>query len=149
MRSGHYFILILILTVLIGCSKSNSNNDIGQTTDSTKFITTLGDEEQAMWDYFQSVERELGNDSKIKKEKIPELIQSLIDNGDLQKPLIFLDSENGTESKVVDYLTYKEFREKNPIDLRRNYVMSMQLTDTLVSDSLRVDLLKQLSRDSI
>jgi hypothetical protein len=80
MKSGHNFILILI--IIIGCTKSNSNNDIGQTTDSTMLISTLGDEEQAMWDYFQSVERDLGNDSKIKKEKIPET--KCIINGGVQ-----------------------------------------------------------------
>jgi hypothetical protein len=152
MKSGHNIILILI--IIIGCAKNNSNNDIAQTTDSTKFITALGDEEQAMWEYFESVERDLGNDPKIKKEKISELIQSLIDNGDLQQPIIFLDGEKGTEPKTVDYLTYKEFRRNNPIDPRRPYVVSLQMTDNSVLDSIRMDsigmdLLKQLSRDSI
>lgn len=152
MKIGYNFILILI--IVFGCSKNSSNDDSRQAIDSTMLNRTLGDEEQAMWDYFQSVERELEKDSKIQKEKIPHVIQTLIDNGDLQKPLIFLDGKNGTESNAVDYLTYKRFRKNNPIDKNRLYVISLRMTDNSVVDSIGEDsirnvLLKQLSIDSI
>ena len=95
---------------------------------------TLGEEEQALWNYFRDFEKQLENDSKIKKEKIPKIIQTLINDGELLTPLLFIDTEQGTQRKVGDYLTYKKYRNENPIDLNRYHVLKISVSDSLASE---------------
>lgn len=106
--------MILATTILLGCSHDKPTMNDFESNDTTVKFRTLGEEEQYLWTYFQRFEKQLENDPEIKKEDITKLIQILIDEGDIETPVIYFETEDGTESRIVDYLAYKEFRKKEP-----------------------------------
>ena len=143
-------IILIILILLSGCSKNRKTDTSKQLTNADSLtITTLGQQEQATWEFFQQLEAAMKDDNEIKEESIDEYIQALIDEGSAPQPEIFIDTETGTESRIVDYQTYKKFREENPINLERPYVISIPTVDTLPRDSLRKNLIKALKVDSV
>jgi hypothetical protein len=141
--------LFILALAIMGCSQIVSESKIDQTDSLTKSFSTLGEYEQIKWEYYQSIERALANKGDIQVEKIPGLMQSLIDKGAIPKPIIFIDGTKGSEQKEVDYTTYKDFREKNPIDSKKQFTLMISPSDSLLVDSMRRTVLKLLSEDSI
>lgn len=143
-------ITLTILLIVTGCLQSKQAADAEQITNGDSLTTTtLGQQEQAAWNFYQQLETIIRADKAVQEEKINEYIQSLIDKGSIPKPEIFIDTETGTVSKVVDYKTYKKFREQNPINLGRPYVISLPTVDTIFKDSIRKGLINDLKVDSL
>jgi len=143
-------VLIVVLT-LIGCSidrqTDNLNNVVGA---DSLMIMTLGQQEQASWDYYQEIEKMMRS-KRLRKDRIDDYVQALIDEGSIPEPEIFTETEEGTKSMRVDYKTYKNYRAENPIDISRDYTFRLSLPepDTLFRDSLRINLIKALKGDTL
>lgn len=130
--------LFLFLTITMACSPGHSDSNAGaEITDSAKLILTREEKEKAIFDYYQSIEREVKNDLGVPKGKIAEHIQSLIDEGHVQKPVIFIDTGHGIELMIVDYMTYKDFSRKDPTDFAKRYELQRKMPDSLFYDSMR------------
>jgi hypothetical protein len=142
--------LILRSAMLIGimssCIKDKMADDSKQSTADSIKMFTLGQVEQQHWDNYMKTENKLRRDDGISEDKIDRYMQSIIDEGILDKPVIFPQTENGTEERTVDYKTYKEYRKRHPIDIKRNFVYA--IPEDLVGDSLQRDLINKLTKDS-
>lgn len=147
MKIGLYF--VLTLAVFSNCSHDKSADGNESAEDTIVVFNTLGEEEQFLWDYFQDIEKRLEKDPEIKKENIPKIIQLLINEGELETPVLFIETEQGTQSKAVDYLTYKKYREQNPIDLKRYYVVKLPMPDTVSNKPIDSALKELLTPDSL
>jgi hypothetical protein len=144
-------ILVFALSLVITCSPESpdrSKQSVSQSGDNKQLLTTLGQAEKAIEDYYQSMEKEIKNDLGITEEKLEDHIQSLIHIGHIPQPIIFIDTPEGTEAKTVSYSTYKEFRRKNTIDLNRHYRTNLTSAYSAAYDSIRAILLKAFEADT-
>jgi predicted transcriptional regulator len=78
-----------------------------------------------------------------------EHVQSLINDGYVEKPLILVITEDGARWQTVDYYTYKEYMTSNAIVLRSYYGIQPNILDSLFMDSIRSNLLKALKADTL
>lgn len=152
MRDGNNkmpMILACILS-LVTCSPETAQETAAQSDDNKQLLTTLGQAEKAMDDYYQLIEKEVGNDLGITKEELEDHIQSLIQSGHIPEPIIFIDSPEGTEAKTVSYSIYKDFRRKNVIDLNRHYRTNLTSAYRAAHnyDSIRANLLNAFKADT-
>ena len=146
------FTLLLLLSCSCNQDKSTEKSELLKLADSNSYpVITLGQLENETWIFFQELESEIKRQEKnINENEINEQIQYMIDKKLVNEPLIILETEKGTEFKSVDYLTYKNYRLKNPIDTNRLFTTGSKITkeDSLrfkEQDSLRKDLIKILN----
>lgn len=142
------FIFLCVLCLVITCSPVKRDENVSRSRGDKELVTTLGQAEKAIEDYYQSIEKEMRNDLGITEEKLKDHIQSLIHAGHLPQPIIFIDAPEGTEAKTVSYSTYKEFRRKNTIDLNRQYRTNLTSAYNAAYDSVRANLLKAFKADT-
>lgn len=142
----------LLFTFFLQFSCNSRHQDTVTAETLSVKIETLGQEEKAIWDYYQEVEKQFIRETEATEDQTIEFVQSLIDKGLIYQPTIFIETKKGTEAKTVDYKTYKEFRKDNPIDLKRHYIVSFFPRDSLHNlyiDSVRTNILNALKSDSI
>jgi hypothetical protein len=143
------FLIISLLLTFLSCNRNNTTQDNRAET----IFVTLGQKEEADWNYYQAAEKEYEINTSITEETINEYIQSLIKKGLIERPVIFVDTENGTEPRYVDYEEYKVYRKNNPIDLGRLFIFEapkeMSNDSVLNVDSIGIKLLMELKVDSI
>jgi hypothetical protein len=150
-------LLIIILTLLTACTQTTSTDTSTSviSADSLPLISTLGQTEKATWSFFQELEAEIKRqEPNFSQNQVNEYIQEMINNGLVNRPEIFIDTKNGTESKTVDYKTYKDFRLNNPIDIKRLWTSSSRLSkedslNYIVQEESRKELVKILNTDSV
>jgi hypothetical protein len=141
-------IVLCVLFLVITCSPYKRDENVSRSGGNKQLVTTLGQAEKAIDDYYQSMEKEIRNDLGITEEKLEDHIQSLIHAGHLPQPIIFIDAPEGTEAKTVSYSTYKEFRRKNTIDLNRQYRTNLTSAYNAAYDSVHANLLKAFKADT-
>jgi hypothetical protein len=139
-----------LLIVLLSCQQRNETGDQGNIGFPDSLVSwTLGQEEQAYWDYYQRIEAEILKGGHARKEEIDDYLQVLIDEDLVHEPQIYMDTDSGTMFQTVDYKTYKKYRLEHPIDSNRGIIVVLPRLDTLLKDSLRRGIIKALGEDTL
>lgn len=141
--------IVLVLLILIACSREDAHNSGVETRDMTKSAVTYRELEKAVREYYILVERDVSRDLGVSEDEISSRVQSLINDGYVKEPVIFVITENGPAWKTVDYLTYKQFMSDHAVASRRYHGVQPNIGDSLVSDSVRSELLKAFKADSL
>jgi hypothetical protein len=140
-------IFVLALLVIDGCSNDETTSSKSGTSESASGdALSIRERERLVWRYFQKVEKEVGNDLGISKDTLEARIQELIDEGHIVKPVVFYITKNGWVPKVLDYKSYKAYREDHPINAAVPLVLQ---SDSASYEALKRDLFKVLGGDSL
>jgi predicted transcriptional regulator len=91
------------------------------------------------------VRKDLG----VSEGTIVDRVQSMIDDGYVEKPVILVITEEGPRWVAVDYHTYREYMASNAITLRRYNGIQPNILDSVLMDSIRSNLLEALKADSV
>lgn len=143
------FIIFLVLAVTGGCSKEDSKRATIQTADSLKQVSKHTALEKAIWDYYLSIEKDVRMDLGVSEGEIVERVQSLINDGYVEKPVILVITDDGPRWGTVDYSTYKEYMTSHAIVARRYHGTQPNVLDSSFMDSIRSNLLEALKGDSV
>ena len=143
------YTLALLLVLAGGCYQGDSQNSTVQINDSTRLVSTQRELEKIIWDYYLSIEKDVKMDLGVSEAEIIERVQSLIDNGYVKKPAIFVITDDGPKWQTVDYSTYKEFMARHAVASRRYHGIQPKLPDSSSMQSIRSNILEALKADSV
>lgn len=141
--------LFLVLSVAAGCSREDSQDRISLAADSTNLLSKHRALEKLVWDYYLSIEEGVRRDLGVSEGEIGERVQSMINDGYVERPVILVITEEGPRWVAVDYHTYKEYMTSNAITIRRYYGIQPNVLDSVLMDSIRSNLLEALNADSV
>ena len=142
------YIFFLILAVTAGCSRDSRNSRI-EMSDVDQVVSTHRELEKLILDYYHSIEEDVKKDLGVSETEVVDRVQSLINEGYVEKPAILIITEAGPTWERVDYATYKEFMTDRASASRRYHGIQPNTGDSLAIDSIRTNLLRALKGDSI
>src|SRR5688500_5138992 len=117
MKTG--FTLFVILAVTAQCSRDDSRTSDMQRADSARLISKHRELENVIRDYYFSIEEGVKKDLGDSEAGIIERVQSLINNGYVERPAILIFTDDGPRWVRVDYSTYKEYMTDHAIISRK------------------------------
>jgi predicted transcriptional regulator len=113
-----------------------------QAIDSARLVSKHTELENLIRRYYISIEEDIKKDLGVSEASIVEHVQSLINNGYVEKPAVLIVTADGPRWVTVDYATYKEFMTDHAIISRRFHGVQPSILDSSFMDSIRSNILE-------